>query len=72
MSSSSSSSSLPASSSSSSVAATPAEPASATVLRYVILGLIMLIAFTERLYSVLSFESIIHEVRCGGGGWSAV
>jgi hypothetical protein len=25
--------------------------------------LIMVIAFTERLYSVLSYESIIHEVR---------
>lgn len=34
----------------------------ATLLRPVILLLIMVIAFTERLYSVLSYESIIHEV----------
>jgi hypothetical protein len=35
----------------------------ATLLRPVILLMIMVIAFTERLYSVLSYESIIHEVR---------
>lgn len=35
----------------------------ATLLRPVILLMIMVIAFTERLYSVLSYESIIHEVN---------
>lgn len=38
------------------------EPPHATVLRMLILALVMVIAFTERLYSVLMYESIIHEV----------